>query len=132
MNQGHLNDRRLYELFDSGAEDAHVAGCAACQARLSDLATFTGRLLAEDEAVFERAFPDARIADSRQQVLAAIEARSHGADALVLDRLPPPSQSSDAHRRQVEAARHGQTAVGNLPAARLPDDYRLPGSPVGS
>lgn len=78
----HLSDTRLHELRKTDAADAHLASCAACQARLTEMNGFTSAVQAAAEAGFAEAFPEARVDASRHRILQAVE-RLHGPAQIV-------------------------------------------------
>jgi len=107
MGHRHLSELRLHDQLDSPRPDAHLASCEACQARLAQLQAFTRQLAATDEAAFAQAFPDARVAASRDRVLAVIDDHRTARVVPFPGAVPPAAPSLRARPRWMAAAAAG-------------------------
>ena len=84
----HLTDGRLHALWEMDAPDAHLASCAACQARLAEIDGFTSAVQTAADANFSEAFPDARVETSRHRILQAVERLNRPGQLVTFPRTP--------------------------------------------
>lgn len=107
----HLSDLRLHDFLDAPHpgthDDAHLAACEACQARLAALAAFVRNVVTTDEAAFEKAFPPARIEASRERVLAAVDQHRTARVVPFPGSVTPAAPSLRARPRWMAAAAAG-------------------------
>ena len=101
---GHLHDRRLLALLESGgapSEWAHLDGCHECGERLAALRAFLDGLRREAEAACDETLSPARLAAERRRVRRRVR-RAAGRDHARVLRFPsptPPRPAASARSR---------------------------------
>lgn len=133
MSHGDLSKTRLHECLETGHADAHLAACDGCQRRLAELGGFTGVVRATEDAAFARAFPEARIAASRQRVLAAIDEQRAARVVPFPGAVQPSAPSLRARPRWMAAATAGLIiglALGRWTQSSTPVQPAPGGSPA--
>jgi hypothetical protein len=143
---GHLDDKALTEAWvdarvDTGAAaHPHLAGCAACRARLTDLGTWLDDVAADATAEADEAFPAERLAAQHAQILRRIDAAGRPAKVISFPKIAGPIATgrSSVRRWVASAAAAGLVAgvaLGNymdLRHALTPSRSLTPDSVIGT
>lgn len=103
----HLTDARLHELWERAAADPHLAACPSCRARLADLDRFTTAVTTAAATGFANAFPEPRVAASRQAILQAVERLQRPGEVVAFPGAPLTAPPRRARPRWMVAAAAG-------------------------
>ncbi len=103
----HLSDTRLHELRETATANPHLASCAACQARLTELDRFTSAVQVAAEAGFADAFPETRVNTSRHRILQAVERLNGPAQIVTFPGVPFAAARPRTRPRWMTAAAAG-------------------------
>jgi len=140
----HLNDDRLVECYFAGhagnpierAVTDHLAGCADCQARATELTEFLNGVRADGDAAADEVFTLERLRQQHDQILRRIEHLHHPARVLSFPSRVTRRISNGARRvtpRWLAAAAAAGLFVGAVGGRLIPGTERaLPGVHVGS
>jgi hypothetical protein len=142
----HLDDKALTEAWvdarlDTGAaEHPHLAGCAACRARLADLGTWLDGLSADATTEADEAFPAERLAAQHAQIMRRVDAAGRPAKVIAFPRFAAPIATgrSSVRRWIASAAAAGLIAgiaLGNYMDLRhtlIPGRTITPDSVIGN
>jgi hypothetical protein len=128
---GHLDDSALADAWvdarlDTGAPaHPHLAGCAACRARLEALADWLEAVRADAAAEADAAFPAERLATQHAQIMRRIDAAGRPAKVIAFPKIAAPiaTGTSSVRRWVASAAAAGLIAgiaLGNYMDLRHP------------
>jgi hypothetical protein len=108
---GHLDDGALAAAWvdsrlDNGvAAHPHLAGCAACRARLAELGDWLDTVRADAMAEADEAFPPERLAAQHAQIMRRIDAAGRPARVITFPKMAAPiSTGTSSVRRWVASA----------------------------
>jgi hypothetical protein len=108
---GHLDDRALASAWvdsrlDTGvATHPHLAGCAACRARLTDLGEWLESLRTDAVAEADEAFPAERLVAQHAQIMRRIDAAGRPAKVITFPKVAAPiAAGTSSVRRWVASA----------------------------
>jgi hypothetical protein len=79
----HLTDVQLMEVYVSGSESGHLAGCDDCRARYHDLARSLEQIREDAVSEADAVFTDERLHDQRERILRRLERHGHPADVVM-------------------------------------------------
>jgi hypothetical protein len=115
---GHLDDSALAAAWvdsrlDGGAAaHPHLAGCAACRARLAELGDWLDGIRADASAEADEAFPTERLAAQHAQIMRRIDAAGRSARVITFPKIAAPisTRTSPVRRWVASAAAAGLIA----------------------
>jgi anti-sigma factor RsiW len=126
----HLSERELVAAWIGGASPAHLRTCAACGARLEELAARFETVRAEAEAEADAAFPPERLAAQRESILKRIEQVDRGVRLIAFPSSGRPP--APAARRLPAGLATAAAAAGLVVGLLAGQIVRLPLDPLWS